>query len=336
MASKYTLHPVRAMWLFILELLAMTMLLSACGNAQSKVYHVGILSGLDFFAPTTDGFKAKMTELGYIEGKNIVYDLQKTNIDVPAYQTILKKFVADKVDLIFVFPTEAAQEAKTVTQGTNIPVLFAQAILEGANLVNSVREPGGNITGVRFNSPELAARQFEILHQIVPQAKHIWIPYLKGYPSVPAELEAVRSDPGAIGITFLEAPATSPDALRADLEKHDQVHDIDAMLTIPEPFAATPDAFVVFAKYAAEHNIPIGGSLITAEGYASLFGIAPDPLEVGKLAAPMADKILKGTPAGSIPVSSPDGHLQINLKSAEKLGIKIPNGISAQATTILR
>ena len=50
-------------------------------------------------ANTADGFKAKMTELGYIEGENIVYDHQKTNFDMAAYKRTLKKFVADKVDL---------------------------------------------------------------------------------------------------------------------------------------------------------------------------------------------------------------------------------------------
>jgi len=87
---------------------------------EAKVYRVGVLSGLDFFAPAIDGLKNKMTELGYIEGKNIVYDVQKTNVDVDAYRNTVRKFVADKVDVIFVFPTEAAAVAKAGTQGTNI------------------------------------------------------------------------------------------------------------------------------------------------------------------------------------------------------------------------
>lgn len=85
---------------------------------------MGILSGLSYVAEAADGFKAKMTELGYVEGKNIIYDHQKTDFDMAAYKNILTKFVADKVDLVFVFPTEATQEAKAATQGTNIPVVL--------------------------------------------------------------------------------------------------------------------------------------------------------------------------------------------------------------------
>src|SRR5215212_1350760 len=55
--------------LFALALIA-ALLLSACGQAQkTKVYHVGILSGLDAFSPAIDGFKAKLTEVGYVEAK---------------------------------------------------------------------------------------------------------------------------------------------------------------------------------------------------------------------------------------------------------------------------
>ena len=97
----------RGIWKsLLLGLVVLSLLLSGCGGPQTKVYKVGILSGLDFFAASADGFKAKMTELGYTEGKNITYDLQKTNVDPPAEEKILQKFVADKVDLIFVFPTE--------------------------------------------------------------------------------------------------------------------------------------------------------------------------------------------------------------------------------------
>jgi len=100
------------------------LLLGACGGQPPKVYHVGVLSGLQFDANITDGFKARMTELGYVEGQNIQYGIQQTDFDMAAYRRILQKFVADKVDLIVVFPTEASLEAKAATQGTNIPVVF--------------------------------------------------------------------------------------------------------------------------------------------------------------------------------------------------------------------
>ena len=114
MNSKHNLrNRIRIGWLILVGGIVLSLLLSGCGGAQqSKVYHVGILSGIESFATTADGFKAKMTELGYVEGKNIVYDSPKATADKAAQLSTAQKFVQDKVDLIFVYPTEPALEVK--------------------------------------------------------------------------------------------------------------------------------------------------------------------------------------------------------------------------------
>ncbi len=150
-------YPAHKVWSILFGLGVIILLVGGC-SSQPRVYHIGILSGLDFFADSVTGFKARLAELGYVEGQNIVYDLHKTNEEPVAEQKILKQFVDDKVDLIFVFPTEPALEAKAAAQGTNIPVLFANANIEGVDLVDNVREPGGNITGVRYPGPDLTVR----------------------------------------------------------------------------------------------------------------------------------------------------------------------------------
>jgi putative ABC transport system substrate-binding protein len=323
----------------LFSLLIGFIILTGCNvQAAPKVYRVGILSGLDFFADTADGFKAKMTELGYIEGQNIVYDLQKTNFDPAREQEILEKFVADKVDLIFVFPTEASLAAKAVTQETNIPVIFANAFVEGNNLVESVRQPGGNITGVRFPGPDIAAKRLEILHELAPQAKRVWVPYLRDYPSVPPVLEVLRPAAASLGITLVEVPAASPADIQADLQARTQSADIglDAILFIPEPLNVNPDAFATMSKFAVEHKVPIAGSFISEEGYGVVCANLTSNVEVGELAAPLADKILKGSPAGAIPVVSPEAHLQLNYKVAQELGLTVSEGLLSQAEEIIR
>ena len=126
-------------WITLIGLLAFVLLVSGCGAKKPQVYRVGVLSGLDFVADSTDGFKAGMAELGYVEGENITYDVQESPVDIAAYQGVLEQFVADEVDLIFVFPSEASIEAKKATQGTDIPVVFSYAFIEGMGLVDSVR-----------------------------------------------------------------------------------------------------------------------------------------------------------------------------------------------------
>src|SRR5215211_1596161 len=259
-------------------LIVVTIVLSGCGLAQQpNVFRVGILSGLDAFAPAVDGFKAKMTELGYVEGENIVYDVQSTNVDIDAYKRISKKFVEDQVDLIFVFPTEASMEAKAATQGTNIPVIFDLAFtdVKGINLIESIRQPGGNITGVRFPSSEIASKRLQILLELAPDAKQVFVPYFEGYPNVPGQLDAIDTLAESAGVTLVKFGTTSPDELQAELDRQAASGELDAILLIAEPVSGTPAFFTLLGKYSYEHKIPVGGTLISVDGYSSIFGLLP-------------------------------------------------------------
>jgi putative ABC transport system substrate-binding protein len=287
-----------------------------------------------------DGFKAKMTELGYIEDENIIYDVQSTEVDIDAYKRITQKFVEDRVDLILSFPTEASMEAKAATQGTDIPVVFAMSFTDvaGINLIDSVREPGGNITGVRFPSVDIAIKRLEILLEIAPNAKRIFVPYLTGYPNVPDQLEAIRPLAKSLGIELVEFGANSPAELQAEMDNlsGSENASIDAILMIAEPLAITPPFYSILGKFSYEYNIPIGGALMTTDGYESIFGLLPDSMQAGKDAAILADKIFQGTPAGTIPVITGDNSFQINYKAAQKLGVIIPEGLLKQADEITR
>ena len=123
----------------------------------------------------------------------------------------------DKVDLILVFPAEAAQQARAVTEGTGIPVVFANAFTEDTDLINSVQEPGGNITGVRWPGPEIVAKSFDILMELMPQAKRIWVCYRRDYPIVQSELEVLRKAVLSANVTLIEIPANSPEELETEL-----------------------------------------------------------------------------------------------------------------------
>jgi putative ABC transport system substrate-binding protein len=325
-------------WTLFVWVVVFALLLSGCGAEKPKVYRVGILCGLDYITSIPDGFKAGMTELGYIEGENIVYDIQKTNFEPAKEERILKQFVEDKVDLIFTFPTEVSMAAKAATRGTDIPVLFAFANIEDTGLVNSVREPGGNITGVRYPGPDIAIRRFEIMLELVPQAKRMWIPYQRGYPIVDSQLEVLRPAAASSGVTLVEFPADDAAEIQAELEARAKSADIgmDAILFIAEPLAVTSDAFAVMGKFAAEHKIPIGGALMVVGDYGSVFGVNVDIVNTGKQAAPLADKILKGIQAGTIPVVSAESYLQINYKVAQELGLTVPEGLLSLADEIIR
>ncbi|NVO09161.1 MAG: ABC transporter substrate-binding protein [Bacteroidales bacterium] len=324
--------------IFSVGLLITFLFLNDCGDYKKKTYKVGILSGLEFLSGTVDGFKSKMTELGYIEGKNIAYDVQKTNFDLIEYRHILTKFINEKVDLIFVFPTEAAMEAKAATQGKDIPIVFANVFTENTGLVNSIREPGGNITGVRWAGAEIALKRFEIMLELAPKTKRILIIYQKDYPIVRIQLDALHIASAAAGVSMIEIPASNVTELELELQKQSKSinKETDFILLIAEPLLAVPAPFIVLGKFASDHKIPIGGINLVFGGYESVFGLIPQSIPQGKQSAYLVDKIFKGAKAGTIPVVSAENILQINYKEAEKFGLNLSEGLLSRANEIIR
>ncbi len=315
------------------------LLLSGCiGKQEVKVYRVGVLCGLNFFTVIGDSFKEEMANLGYIEGENIIYDIQKTNFEPEKEKQILEKFVEDDVDLIFTFPTEVSLAAKEATQGTDIPVLFASAFTEGNDLIDTIQRPGGNIAGVRYPGTDVAVKRLEILHELIPDAKRVWLPYQKDYPAVPTELDLVRPAAKSFGITLIEFPVTDFAQLQEELKDREDSDnfDFDAVFYIPESLSTTQSVFELIANYTRERKIPIMGTKILTNDYGTVFGVTTNNPDFGKLAAPIADKILRGIPAGTIPVVSPEPYLVINYKAAQELGIAVPEGLLGRADEIIR
>jgi putative tryptophan/tyrosine transport system substrate-binding protein len=326
-------------WAVFTWIIVISMLLSGCGGAQlKKVYHVGILNDGGSFSAIGDGFKAKMTALGYIEGQNIVYDMQNANANPTEEKRMAKLLVDAKVDLIMTFPAPPTTAAYGATQGTNIPVVFAYFQVEDNGLVKSVREPGGNMTGVRYPGTELMTRRIELLHEIAPQVKRVWIGFDKNGANVPVALGALRPAAALAGITLVEVPATAQSELAADLAARAGSADLglDAILTMPDSFNTSPAGFAVLSKFASEHNLPLAGGLASQAEQGALFINGTDFTSVGELAAPLADKILKGTQAGTIPLVSPEQTLVINYKVAQQLGLTVPDGLLKLANKIIR
>lgn len=329
---------IRLRVFYLAALIIIGVILNGCAVEKPKIFKIGILSGLDAFADTAEGFKAKMKELGYREGRDISYDLQKTNADLTADQKVLNKFLADKVDLIVAFPTSSAVAAKAAAEKANIPVVFANAGIEGNNLVQSVRQPGGNITGVRFPGSELTLKRLEFLHELLPEAKRIYIPYDSNYPGISFTLEVLRKEAAAFNLNLIEVGVSSLEELKFDLEARSTLADpgVDAILIMPTLLTAGPAGFGLINKFAIERKLAVAGSTNNNTEMGALFNYIPDNADMGRLAAPLADKIIKGVPVGTIPVVTPEARLRVNYRVAKELGLNISDGFLSRANEIIR
>jgi putative ABC transport system substrate-binding protein len=336
--NKHFQNRVGNRWTILVCIVVFALLLGGCAAKEPKVYRVGIIKG-GSFAVIADGFTAGMAELGYVEGENIVYDAPDAGDDMSRAPGIAEQFVADQVDLIFTAgSTPGALAAQAATEGTDIPVVFAYATTEETNLIASVREPGGNLTGVRYPGHEMMVKRLELLLEIAPEVERVWIGYDVNSPNTDAALETLHAAAPSLGLTLVEAPATTFEEIEADLAARAAADDIglDAIILMPDAFSHVPDYLGVLSQFAAEHGVPLGGSMLYTVQMGAVFGNANDLVKVGELAAPIADKVLKGTPAGTIPVVTPEQDLYINYIVAQELGLTVPEGLLSQAAEIIR
>lgn len=317
-----------------------SLLLVACGASDSpKVYRVGVLSGVDVFNVAVDGFKAKMLELGYVEGENISYDVQMAGGDAEKMQEIAQKFVDDNVDLIFVTTSRASQITRSATENADIPVVFTMVMDPvGGGIVPNLANPSGNVTGIGNPIAFILDKRLEFLRQMAPDTKSIWIPYNPNYPTVNVSLPAIREAASAMGLNLIETKVTSPDAFLAELEmiaKADTL-DFDAIHVMPDPVIQHPKSWQALLAFANEHNLPIAANAIGQTKEGALFSYADDNFETGQFAAHLVDEILKGSKPATIPIIFAEPHLVINYKVAQTLGLTIDEGLLNQAAEIIR
>ena len=150
--------------------------------------------------------------------------------------------------------------------------------------------------------------------------------------------EALRIAAPSFGITLLEEHVTSVEEIKDSFKKRNAMEDIgiDALLIMPTYLNHTPDGFGAIINFANEHNIPLGGGAPFTVELGAIFTFHPDFYETGMLAATLIEKIFKGTPAGTIPVATPESHLIINYKVMKKLGLPVSDGLLSRATSIIR
>lgn len=294
--------------------------LSGCVEKQDRVFRVAILSGQDGFTDIAKGFKTGMKDLGYIENKNITYDIRKAN---------------NNPDLIFAFPT--AMTAKRAAQRTDIPVVFALADMEVNKLIESLHRPGGNLSGVWFPGVEATGKRLEILHEFMPGLKRVLITYDPSYPTITKTLEELHSIAAMFRITLVEEPIKDLQELDALLGKRTMSNHIDfeAVLIMPEVLTQSPEGWAMISRFAAYHRLPIAGDLCHTAKEGALFAYAPDLSETGMLAAPIADKVLKVVPAGKIMVATPNCRLWLNQSVAKGLGLEVSKALLGRADEII-
>ena len=283
-------------------------------------------------APIWDHFRQGLSELGYVEGRDVVIEYRSGQGQPDRLAAAASELAKLPVDVIVTSGSAATQAAKQTT--TTIPiVMIAVGDPVRAGLVASLARPDANVTGNTILGTEMAAKRVQLLKEFIPRVARVaflWNPNNASHLAYLDEWRAVAptmgvepvfvevGDPGQLEPAFDDMMRKRPDALSITADPFHLSHvgwiiDFVAINRLP-------------AMYVVRENAVAGG----------LMSYGPSLTDLYRRAAEYVHKILRGTKPAELPVEQPvKFELIINLKTAKALGVTVPPTLLATADEVI-
>jgi putative ABC transport system substrate-binding protein len=272
----------------------------------------------------------RLRELGWIEGRTVAIEYRWAEGRRERFGEIAAEFIALKVDVI-VTGGDAAAAAKQAT--SVIPIVFALGLDPlGSGLVANLARPGGNVTGLSFQSIDIAGKRVELLHEIVPQLRRLAILVNVGNPQSVLEMGAAQAAARMLGLEV---------ATFEFRRSEDIVPAFDALNGRVDAIYVCGDALVYINRNRINilsvglrlPTVHLAREFIEAGG---LMSYGPSMLAQFRRAAEFVDKILRGAKPAGISVEQPTKfELVINLTTAKAIGLTIPPSLLARADEVI-
>lgn len=310
----------------VISFLALLLVISPyAGRAQqvrSNTPRIGVLMGaLPEGGPHAEALREGLRENGYIEGQNIAVEWRWARGDVTRLPVLAEELVRLKVDVIVAnsnAPIRAAQKAT----GT-IPIVMVYSLNPIAvGFAASLARPGGNITGLTLEFPELHGKRLQLLKEMVPNLSRVAVLWDPSLPGGEQRLKDAEAAAPALGLRLQRVEVRSP----AELEGA-----FAAMTRKSADAAYYTGSTMLYAHRARAAELAVKRRL-------PLLCASPDYVEAGcvmaysasfidlfRRAGAYVDKILKGAKPGDLPIQQPTKFdLVINMRTAKALGLTIP------------
>ena len=291
---------------------------------KAEKVNVGIVQLVEHAAldAANKGFVEGLASKGYKEGQNIAYDRQNAQADQSNLQNIAHRFVNNRVNLICAIATPAAQTVANVT--SDIPIV-ATAVTDykTAKLVKDNAKPGTNVTGTTDMNP--VEQQLDLLLKVVPNAKSVGTIYCSSEVNSQLQVDILKKAATAKGVTIKEATVSNVNDIQQAARS--LVGKVQAIYVPTDNVLAS--AMPTLISVTEEAKLPVicgEGGMVKAGGLATL-GV--DYYKLGFQAGEMAADILSGKskPADMAIQAQKEFKAMVNLKEAEKIGLKVPEDV---------
>jgi putative tryptophan/tyrosine transport system substrate-binding protein len=306
--------------------------LAARGQQASKLPTIGFLgpSTPSGYSKEVTAFTQRLNELGWIEGRTVAIEYRWVEGRIERYPEIAAEFVRLKVDVIVTIGTGVPALKRATSL---IPIVFGVGSDPvGSGLVASLARPGGNVTGISVQAPELAGKRVELLREVLPGLRHLAIMANADYRGAVLEMGEVEAAARTLGL----------EAIRLEIRRAEDIAPaIAAHKGRADALYACADALVT-SNTSRISTLALGARLPTiypSRQYLAgggLMSYGPTYPDLFRRAAEIVDRILRGAKPAEIPVEQPTKfELVIKLTTAKALDLTIPESFLLRADEVI-
>src|SRR5215469_15593457 len=299
-----------------------------------KVYRLGTLTAGPPMSPDSgDGAVhiGALTQRGYTLGQNLTYEARGAAGKLSQMPQEMQELRKANVDVVVTVSYPAAVIAKS----SGIPTVIATGSGDpvAAGLVASLARPGGNVTGLSDVATTLSTKRLSLLKELLPQLRRVAMLWNKGDRGMSLRYEASAVAARELGVIVQPLGVSEPDDFIGAFDTMNR-EPPDAILMVSDSLTLLNRRRVF--EYAAERRLPAiyETDSLTREG--GLMSYGPDRREIFERSAALVDRIFKGTKPADLPVEQPTRFLfALNLKTANAMGLNVPNTLLALADEVV-
>jgi putative ABC transport system substrate-binding protein len=321
--------------LILCALLSLGVRLPADAQPVKKTARIGYLAAVSATAdaPRLAAFRQGLRELGYVEGQNIQVDYRHESLDLQRLPEHVAELLRLNVDVLVTVTSNAAVAARKTT--STVPIVFmgvTDPIATG--LAESLARPGGNATGVTNVAAILAGKRLELLKEVLPKVSRVgvlWDPKAPG--SIP-QWEASQEPAEKLRLQLHSMPASAVEEYTAAFKDAAKARSHAVWVTL-NPVSNSNQKLL--AELAIANGLP---TICARSDYAEngcLLAYGPGYQTEGSDGAHYVDRILKGARPAELPIQQPTKfELVINLKTANRIGLTVPQSVLDRADKLVQ
>jgi len=319
-----------------MRLLLALALAAGLAHAQppAKIWRIGYLGDGTSASRAAEirEFRAGMADLGYVDGRNVVIVERWTENLAARRDELAAEFVRLQVDVIVTHGAQAALAVKSAT--TTIPIVVAVAAdFLGSGLVKSLSRPGGNLTGLTDQVGDLAAKEVQLVKEVLPATQLAAIVLDSTNPSAKKSAADMQEAARQLGLRVLVVPVQTAGDLA---DAFGRIADAGATVAVVIHTPLTVGRRADIAQLALKHRVALIAAPVQFAEAGGLLSYGPDLPRFYRSAAAVVDKILKGAKPADIPIQQPTKfEFVINMKTARALGVAIPQSMLVRADRII-